>query len=416
VLERLTRRSRRTAGRTLPDTEHLTFLMYDATGAGGVARSVVMLAGRLAETHQVRILSLLRNSDELRYPVDGRIEMTWLVDNRRSSGRRGRPRHDTLARGRWRRLDTEPSALESDPGSSAYTDLLLRRELPRLTPGVLVTTRPMLHQAAARWAPGHVLHIAQDHLNFEVRMRNDEITSLLDGAVPTVDAFVTLTEADRLDYQRRYPGVLVERIPNASPFPVRPEAFGAQKIVVSAGRLVRRKGFDRLIEAWAPLAREFPDWQLRIYGEGRCRAALERQISSLGIGGSVRLPGYSRDIDQVLTEAGVFAMPSRSEGFPMVLLEAMSHGLPLVSFDCPRGPAEIIEEGVTGRLVVDDDIDGYTHALRDIMSDEHQRRQMCAAARNSAEAYQIDTVGARWETLFGEVLDRRTTFDHAKAW
>lgn len=409
MLDRLARRSRRTAGPMLPDTHRVSFLMYDATGSGGVARSVIMLAGCLAQTHDVRILSLLRSSEELRYPVDARIELTWLLDNRRNGGRRGRPRDDRYARGRRRRLDAEPSELESDPGISAYTDFLLQRELPRLAPGVLVTTRPMLHQAAARWAPGHVLQIAQDHLNFEVRMRNREVTSLLDGSVPTADAFVTLTEADRRDYQRRYPGVLVERIPNASPFPVRTGEVGAQKIVVGAGRLVRRKGFDRLVAAWAPLAREFPDWQLHIYGEGRCRAALERQISSLGIRGSVRLPGYASDFDEVLSTAALFAMPSRFEGFPMVLLEAMSHGLPLVSFDCPRGPAEIIEDGVTGRLVADDDVDGYTRALRDVMSDEHQRRQMCAAARKCAAEYQIETISARWEALFRKVLDRRTT-------
>jgi len=383
--------------------------MFDATGFGGVARTVNMLASHLVETHEVHIHSLFRNRDEPSYPLDPRVSTHWLLDNRRNGVRRGRPRHDLLARRRWRRLDNEPSSLEPDPAISAYTDLLLRRALPQLAPGALVTTRPMLHVAATRWAPASVLHIAQDHLNFEVRMRNPAVTAMLDEAVPRADAFVTLTQADRHDYGQRYATSLVERIPNASPFRLRGQAPLTEKVVVSAGRLVARKGFDRLIDAWAPLARELPDWRLDIYGEGECRDELERRIASLGLADSIRLPGYTGDLDRVLAGSDIFALSSRSEGFPMVLLEAMSHGLPLVSFDCPRGPAEIIEDRVTGRLVEDDDIAAYTGALRDLMVDEERRRRMGHASYDRAGTYQIETVGAQWERLFAQVLERRTT-------
>jgi glycosyltransferase involved in cell wall biosynthesis len=381
--------------------------MFDATGVGGVARTVNMLASSLASTHEVHVHSLLRNADDPRYALDPRVEVHWLIDNRHTGGHRGRPRRDPQARRRWRRLDSEPSALEPDPGISAYTDALLRRELSRLSPGVLVSTRPMLHLAAAKWAPDHVLRIAQDHLNFELRVRNHAVMSLLDEAIPQMDAFVTLTEADRGDYLRRYGDTLVERIPNASPYPLSEQAPLNEKVVVSAGRLVGRKGFDRLIEAWAPLAREFPDWQVHIYGEGERRPELERLVTALGVGESVRLPGYTHELDHVLARSALFAMSSRGEGFPMVLLEAMAHGLPLVSFDCPRGPAEIIGDGVNGRLVEDGDIPAYTRALRDVIVDKERRSRMGRASHEAAKAYQIAPVSAEWEQLFAEVLDRR---------
>ena len=400
--------SGRTQGGTASTTNRVHLLMFDATGYGGVARTVTRLAGHLAETHEVHLHSLLRNADDPPYPIDPRVRVTWMIDNRRGRGRRGRPRHDPWARPRWRRLDREPSVLEPDPGISAYTDLVLRRALPELTPGVLVTTRPMLHLAAARWAPGQVLHIAQDHLNYQLRMRNPTITAMLDQAVPTVDALVTLTAADRRDYQRRYPGTLVEQIPNASPFPLGARAPLTDTIVVSAGRLTERKGFDRLIDAWGPLARRFPDWQLHIYGEGECRADLEQQVQRQGLADSVRLPGHTADIEQALVSAGVYAMSSRVEGFPMVLLEAMTHGLPLVAFDCPRGPAEIIEDGVNGRLVGDHDVAGYARALGELMADSERRRRMGAASYARARSFQIETVGEEWDRLFVAVLDRRT--------
>ena len=254
-----------------------------------------------------------------------------------------------------------------------------------------------------------MLRIAQDHLNFERRMRNTAVTATLDEVVPTVDAFVTLTDADRADYQRRYPAALVRRIPNPSPFQRRERGSVDAKVVVSAGRLMHRKGFDRLIDAWAPLVTAFPDWQLHIYGRGERRPELEAQIAALGVGDSLQLMGYTPDFDRALADAGIYAMSSRIEGFPMVLLEAMSHGLPLVSFDCPRGPAEIIDDGVTGRLVKDDDVGGYTRALGEMMSDAGRRRRLGLASYARAATYEIDTVTAQWETLFPETLDRVTT-------
>ncbi len=388
-----------------PSSERIHFLMYDATGTGGVARSVNLLAGHLAQHREVHLHSLLRNHDDPPYPIDPRVQVHWLLDNRRRHLRRGRPRHDRLARPRWRRLDSEPSALEPDAGISAYTDLLLRRALPTLAPGVLVTTRPMLHLAAVRWAPPHVVHVAQDHLNYERRMSNPVVRSILDEAVPNVDALVTLTEADRRDYRLRYPRTPVFRIPNASPFTVAAGGSLADQVVVSGGRLVDRKGFDRLIAAWAVAVAEFPDWQLHIYGEGECRDDLERQVAALGVGNSVRLPGYTHDFDQVLAQAGLYAMASRQEGFPMVLLEAMRHGLPMLSFDCPRGPAEIIEDGVTGRLVANGDVAAYAEALCDLLADEELRRRLGEAAHGRASSYQIEAVGSDWETLFDQVLE-----------
>jgi glycosyltransferase involved in cell wall biosynthesis len=97
-------------------------------------------------------------------------------------------------------------------------------------------------------------------------------------------------------------------------------------------------------------------------------------------------------------------MTSHFEGLPMVLLEAMSQGLPLVSMDCPRGPAEIIEDGVNGRLVADGDLDGFRQALRQVMDDDDLRRRMGAAGLHKAEAHRVDAVADRWKQLFDELV------------
>jgi glycosyltransferase involved in cell wall biosynthesis len=389
-----------------PDLDHITILMFNATGRGGIARTVNTLANHLAGTRTVEILSLFRDRNVPQFPIDETVTVRWLIDNRTGGDHRGRPRRDEEAEPALRELDTAPSAIEPDPLMSAYTDQVLEETLPTLPPGILVTTRPLLHMAALKWAPEHSLLVAQDHLNFDTRMRNPYVHAMFDEVVPGVDAFVTLTDGDRGDYQRAYPKANVLRIPNASPYVRGKRATLDSRIVLAAGRLTLAKGFSRLIDAYQPLVTEFPDWQLHIYGKGTLGPQLREQIDQLGLGENVFLKGYTLEFDDVLAGASIFAMSSISEGFPMVLLEAMSHGLPLVSFDCPRGPAEIIHDGENGRLVDDDDIPGFTEALRSVMVDDERRRRMGAVAYAEAELYEVDRVAAMWDGAFRSAAKR----------
>ncbi len=107
----------------------------------------------------------------------------------------------------------------------------------------------------------------------------------------------------------------------------------------------------------------------------------------------VRLLGHVDDLRERMRDAAFLAMTSRAEGFPMVLIEAMSQGLPAIAMDCPRGPAEIITDGWNGRLIPDDDIAGFTEALRGLVSDVELRRRMGAAALEHGRSYEMDRIG-----------------------
>ena len=372
--------------------------MYDASGHGGVARTVVNLANHLADHREVRVLSLFRHVEQAAYPLDHRVAHEVLVDVSAGLGRL-----DRLLDGRPTRLRPEPA----EQHMSRLTDRALGSALSRLRPGILVSTRPSLHLAATRWAAPGVRLVGQDHKNFATRSANPRQAELLRTVVPLLDAYVVLTHADADDYRRRLHGLRtpVEVIRNALPWPpAETPAPLDSKVVVAAGRLAREKGFARLVDAFAPVARDHRDWRLDVHGEGTERRALTERIRRLGLEGQVRLPGYTDDFRGVLAGASAYALTSRVEGFPMVLIEAMSAGVPLVAMDCPRGPGEIVDDGKNGFLVRDGDIGGFSEALRRLVEDDELRRSCGRRAHEDARRYAVDAVLEEWLALF-ERLD-----------
>lgn len=405
--------ARRTRQGPSPSTDKVYFLAVTIDGVSGVPRTVLTLASALAERHDVEIISVYRRRDEPSYPVDPRVTVTYLYDQRKASSDDGWVRARSDRRRSWLKagLDSRPSAFfPPEKELSALTDALLVRHLPRLQPGVLVSVRPALHAAVAELAPPHLLTIAQDHLNFPIRMRNPKVAALMGRVTQRLDALAALTMADAVDYRNEFPEAraLITSIPNAASWPpVDTPPPLEQKVVISGGRLERRKGFHRLVEAYAPVARKHPDWQLHIYGKGPEEPKLAALIDRLGVADQVVLKGYAKDFQTALSGASVYAMASVYEGFPMVLLEAMSRGLPLVSYDCPRGPAEIIDDGRNGRLVPDGDQDALSAAMLQLVEDDELRRSMGREALADVAAYGVGAIAERWEELFAQLLARR---------
>ena len=404
VAERLARTSR--ADRT-PDLTRVYLLVVTIDGMSGVQRTVLTLASQLAETHHVEIISLYRRRATPHFDVDPRVAVTYLHDQRKNAEPAASPHEAATAA----RLIQLPSVF--DPGADALTawsDHQLVQLMERLEPGVLISTRPALHAAVAATKPRHLLTIAQDHLSFPVRMQVDRLPALMEAVVHGVDGLVTLTGADADDYAAHFPDATARicSIPNAAPLPrVEQPPPLTSRTVVSVGRLERRKGMHRVIAAFAPLADRFPDWRLDIYGSGEERANLQAQVERVGLTDRITLRGPTDDVAGVLDGASVFAMGSLHEGFPMVLLEAFSRALPVVAYDCPRGPSEIIRDGVNGRLIDDGDRRAFTAALAELMSDADRRQALGAQALADVAAYSPEAIGQRWTDLFAELLERR---------
>jgi glycosyltransferase involved in cell wall biosynthesis len=192
----------------------------------------------------------------------------------------------------------------------------------------------------------------------------------------------------------------------SNPLTFLPETFSSleNKKVIAVGRHVFQKGFELLLQAWARLMKDFPDWKLEIYGNPESGVDLFALRQSLGLEQSVALLPPEKNIEEKYLEASVYALSSRFEGFGMVLIEAMACGVPCVSFDCPCGPSDIIENGVDGLLVENGNVEKLASGLAFLMKNEAERKRMGQVARHSVQRFSKKETMEKWDQLFRKLV------------
>ena len=172
------------------------------------------------------------------------------------------------------------------------------------------------------------------------------------------------------------------------------------KHVISVGRLDYQKGFDFLINAWKTVSEKHPNWELNIYGEGPLREQLQEQINNLQLSSTVTLCGRTPNITEKYTEHSIYVMSSRAEGLGLVLIEAASCGLPLISYDCPSGPSEIITDGKNGYLIPKvGDIEMMANRICKLIEDADLRKQMGKNAKLMVDKFSPAKIKEQWITL-----------------
>ncbi len=200
----------------------------------------------------------------------------------------------------------------------------------------------------------------------------------------------------------------LEIIPNAVAgiLPDRPYQTDSKR-VIAVGRLIYEKGFDRLLEAWAQLPPEIlQEWTLDLFGSGVLEDALRLQIRKSGLQDTVKINPPTQAIFEEYAKSSFLVMSSRSEGFGMVMIEALSCGIPVVSFDFRCGPREFIIDGENGLLVPNDDIPTLAQAMKTMMQNEQMRQSMSGKAKEIATQYSETAIMSRWEHLFQELIQQ----------
>lgn len=350
------------------------YVVNGIRGSGGLERVLLHKASYLCDTYgyTVRILVLNEPPGEPFYPVSPAVEVRHF----NASG-------SAVAYLRTYRYGLRQAVAQFLPDVVSVCDDGLKG---LLVPLLLPRVRPML--------------VYERHASLEL-MRSSWKKVVMRLLARLYDRIVLLTRGNVKEWG--VPGAMV--IPNPLPDFKVTTAVSRKPQILCVGSLSHNKGQDLLIEAWAKIAAQYPDWSVQVYGKGD-PAHWMALAAARGVSGQMAFHPPVADIAGRYQEASLFVLPSRSEGFGMVLLEAMSFGMPCISFDCPSGPGDILTNGVDGVLVEAEDIAGLADAMEALIDNPAQRKKLGEQARISVEKYRIDEIAARWHQLFTMLVVR----------
>ena len=217
------------------------------------------------------------------------------------------------------------------------------------------------------------------------------------------DAIVTLTKGDAQEWKN---AKRVKIIPNFSIMPISNLSNCESKRVIAVGRLEWQKGYDRLISIWKLVSHEHPDWQLDIFGEGRLEEEINNNIRKKDLR-NVNIHPFTDTISQEYASSSICVLASRFEGFSLVLLEAMRHGLPCVSFNCPYGPKDLIDDNESGYIIENNNIEQFAEKLNYLIENTEIRKKFAKKALLKSTRYDVDTIMSQWRDLFDSLLSNK---------
>ncbi len=336
------------------------FIIASLGNCGGTERVATSLANQLSDVYQITILSKGFGNKKNAYLLKNTI-------------------NDIKFTGGTVRfiMQCKRYIAQSKP------DLIIIHTMSKLTPVLLLAGI----KADNIWSLEHISFDFHNHLFRYLRHK----------LYKKLDKVITLTHEDAKNYSFIADKVSVNA--NSNPLPIR-QSFDSldSKMVVSIGRLTSQKGYDLLIKSWSLIEKKHPDWSLHIYGEGKDKEKLEGLITRSNLH-NITLQGIISDVQSVYDSASIYVMSSRYEGFGMVLIEAQSRGLPIVSFDCPSGPAEIIEDGINGYLVKNADIEALADRISYLIDNEFVRQNFSNNALISAKRFEPEVIIKQWVDL-----------------
>jgi len=382
----------------------ITILVHNLFYMGGTTRAVTNTANMLSKQgHSVTILSTFRSQTEPYFPLAKNVNIYSIIDYTQDNNYR-------LQHILFNRLNNllypvfkSKEIHQDEPGIrqfSRYIEKRLIQAIQNVDTDILISTRASYNILVAKYAPENVRLIAQEHMVFS--MHTTKLQEAIRNNYNEFDRITTLTEDDALHYKEFVSPEKVIAIPNLLPDEYRLDSsVDRRKVILSAGRFEEEKGYDLLIQAVQLVHEKLDGWEVHIYGQGSKKDGLGKLINHLGLSHIIKLFPPTKELAKVMNQASLFVLPSRFEGFGMVIIEAMATGLPVIAFDCPVGPRNIIRNGVNGVLVEGGNIESLANELIKLAFNNTQQENMAAEGLLTSELYTEEKIYKCWEsTLF----------------
>ena len=363
---------------------------------GGIEKAVSELANLFAGQFEVEILSVYDMPNAPAYPIDPRVKITYLLKDV--------PNRQEL---REALSEKSPGKLLKEGARAARIltekQTAVIKAIRNISSGIVIATRDehaVLLSKFGRDGVMKVMQLHQDHGYDRALVRHFQ------KDYGRIDLFALLSpkmEREVKELMRSNTHTKVVYLPNfMEALPPEADWASKEKTVIAVGRLHPVKGYDRLIRLFAAVHPACPEWRLVILGSGDEQAALEKEIEACGASSYITLAGRRspEEVEQEMAKASLYALSSHSEGFPFVLLEAMSNSLPIVAFDTRGGLDMLVKTGENGYLVTQEE--AFCKALTHLMQDDTLRRNMAQRSRELSLQFSRDEVAKIWFRLIEE--------------
>lgn len=363
-------------------------------GYGGIEKSISTLANLLVANSdiEVEIASVYELYDKPVFPLDDRIKVKYLLEKGVKSNEK-----------EWREAlhGLRPIKFIKESFKSFKILHLRRKEainyIKETDSDVIISTRTIFNELVGLYAKENVLKIGWEHNHHhnDMKYATEVVTS-----AKNLDYFILVSK----DLQKFYRRKLLEYkvkcvyIPNTLENIPKTKSPLTAKRIVSVGRLSKEKGYLSLLEIYKEVRKKHPDWFLDIIGDGKEKETLEKYIKENDLTSSVTLHGFqdSDYINNIMHKASIYVMTSYTESFGIVLLEAMSNGLPCLAFDSAEGAKEIITSGRDGYLIRHRNNKMMVSKINDLIKDPEKRKELGSAGRSKVKEYSKDKVIEQW--------------------
>lgn len=356
----------------------LAILIHDYTAMGGTERVTLQLCNQLAEQYTVTLISVQQTGKKPAFILSDNVQVKFLGDDTASM------------------FKTLPKKIYA-----------LRKILGEIQPNAVIASDSQMALLSLPATIGKSYQrIVWEHFNSRIETRFGSRWFARRLAARFAQTVVVLTQQDKREWEKKYKckaSVVVHPNPCALPLPTL-NPYKNVHVVLSAGRYTEQKGFDLLVKAWKCLSSEMrQDWVLRIVGpNGSAKTEL---LSAAKEDESIHIEGPTSNMKECYLDAGIFVCSSRYEGFGLTIVEAMTHGVPVIAFDCPMGPAEIVK-GEYGKVVELADVSALSKELALMIASKSNRQYYSERSFERASHFTPEITIGRWESLLEACADK----------